>query len=112
MNATLNYGNLSNYIPQFLRERYNRVLSMEKSDMISASLAIKGSVIATLRGTGFETKDEVVKELKEKAQQYHGMATVKILNHTREWNYEEACYLRREHYMPRVGGGLAFSISY
>lgn len=112
MNATLNYGNLSNYIPQFLRDRYSRVLTIEKSDLISASLSIKGCVIATLQGTGYASREDVLKVLKAKAQGYHGMATVQILNRTREWNHDEACYLKREQHAPCMDGRLAFSISY
>lgn len=112
MDAIFSQSNYSNYVPQFLKERYNRKLELKVGDKINAILSVKGDVIAMVESVECANREDVIKMIKEKVHNFYGMAKLRICNVTREWSHEEACYLRKKNKIQSMSGKLTFSISY
>lgn len=114
MNNSMRYEEFGggNYNPRLMMERKNREYTLEPSDVIFATLSVRGKVIATVQGTGCYNFSDVLAWLKSKVDICRGAVTMFVRNNTRQWSYEKGYLFQGASRITASGNScLNFSIS-
>lgn len=67
----------------------NKVYNLSTSDFVFGTVIAGGRTLATLAGNGYATIEEVVRELRQAAGLFVGLASIIIRNRTQGWQVEQ-----------------------